>query len=254
MGPVDKRVFVIVALVALVIFAVIASAAALIPAVYGWLFRPPDNLVTLLGAVLVAIGLGATALQWRSDNESKREEARSRRHAEYAERLGAYRTWETNAAIMMLLNFDRDVIIRAGQPAERVSWADCELALIPASYRKYLYEPKLIAIRDCFNGWIENMSRLVYLENERLVERKDVDHLCKTLLQRVANEPQFAKTPFSRNLRLYIQWRGAEQVLVLFQRYGCDIKPLRDEDKAALSADIESGKYGQCEPSMRGSI
>lgn len=244
----------ILSLVGLTAFAVLFGAGVGSSAVSRWLLSPTDNLVTLVGSSFVLLGLLATARQWKEDAEVKREEARSRRHAEYAERLAGFRTWQTNAAIMMILNYDRDVIIRADSSAERVSWPICELALIPAPYRRYLYEPTLIAIRDCFDDWIGNISRLVYLEGEGLVKSTDVDHLCKSLLLRVSRETQFASTPFARNLRLYIQWNGAARVLALFNRYGADIRPMLAADKAALSRDIEAGRYGDCEPSSWGSL
>jgi hypothetical protein len=218
-----------------------------------WLFGPPDNLVTLLGADFVGLGLLATAKQWQVDNESKRAEARSRRHSEYADRRAAFRTWQTNAAVMMMLNYDRDVRIYEERPPVRVSWEVCEKAVIPAPYRQYLYDPELIAIRDCFNDWIENVTQLVYLEEEGLVEQRDVDNLCKPFLQRISHKTQFAHTSFARNLRLYIQWRESVRILGLFKRYGFDVTAIRERDKESLAADVASGKYGECHPSVWGS-
>lgn len=215
----------------------------------GWLFGPPDTLVTLIGSTLVAVGLLATARQWQADNQAKRDEARSRRHQEHAERRAAFRTWQTNAAVMMILNYERDVVIREDHSPEKVSWETCELALIPAPYRRYLYEPTLIAIRDCFNDWLENISTLIVQRDAGLVTQEDVDHLCKTLLLRVANQTNFASGRFARNLRLYIQWRGADRVIGLIKHYGCDITSMWIADDASLLADIQQGRYGECHPS-----
>jgi hypothetical protein len=241
------------ALIALLLSLVLSDALS-IPSVKDWLLSAPDNLVTLIGSALVLCGLLATAQQWRLDNESKREEARSRRHAEYAERVAAFKTWQTKSAIMMILNYERDVQLAEGQPLQKVNWGYCELALIPAPYRRYLYEPTLISIRDCFNDFIENVSRLVFLQRQGLVKQEDVDHLCRTLMVRIASETQFAATAFARNLRLYIHWRSDQRVLDLFRHYECDIESLKERDKAALEDDIIAGRYGLCERSSWGQI
>jgi hypothetical protein len=250
----DNLALVSVAIIGVVVFSALVGAGVTPSIFSAWLLRPPDNLVTLIGASFVLAGLALTARQWRSDVANKKEEARSRRHQEYADRLERFRTRQTNAAIMMLLNYDRDVQLHPDEEAERVSWDDCAKALIPATFRAYLYDPKSTAIRDCFNDLIENISRLVFLEKEGLVLTRDVDHLCRTLLVRIANDPQFADTSFARNLRLYIQWRDAGRVLDLFRRYKCDIEPKKAADIAALKKEIAAGVYGDCKPSNWGSL
>ena len=97
---------------------------------------------------------------------------------------------------MMLLNYDRDVIIRDSVGPERVSWGDTEKALVPGCFRQYLYEPQMTAIRDCFNDMLEGMSRLHFLLTEELVRQEDVDHICRP----PANAARLGYKVFPKNL------------------------------------------------------
>jgi hypothetical protein len=195
-----------------------------------------------LAAILLGSGIVVAALQWRSD-------AIARRHQLFAQRVEAFYTPKTKAAIQMLLNFDRDVDLFEGRPPIRVSWDLAALSLIPGNLRQYLYEPVPIAIRDCFNELLEQMRRLIYLAENRLVPQDDVDHILQPLLRRIAADRKGKGTRISRNLRLYIEWKRAGKVERLFRRYGWDITKMYDDDRAALKDEITSGLYGRCDAS-----
>lgn len=255
--------FILLSVVGLAVFSALFGAGVSILGISRWLLKPPDNLVTLIGSALVCAGLVFTSLQWRADVPAKIDEAQSRRIEQYIDRIHQFRTPQTNAAIMMLLNYDRDVTIRDSIGPERVTWNDTEKALVPGSFRHYLYEPQLTAIRDCFNDMLEGMSRLHFLLTEGLVRQEDVDHICRPLLTRLALDEKFANEPLARNLRLYILWRNPRGVMHLLQRYELPIKSMREGDVAALRQDIDADVYGPCEntgwgdliarPTMQGS-
>lgn len=246
--------FIVLSVVGLTVFAMLFGVGVSVTGFSGWLLKQPDNLVTLIGSALVCAGLVFTALQWRADVQAKLDEARSRRTEQYVERIRQFRTPQTNAAIMMLLNYDRDVIIRDSVGPERVSWKDTEKALVPGCFRRYLYEPQMTAIRNCFNDMLEGMSRLHFLLTEELVRQEDVDHICRPLLKRLVLDAKFSEEPLARNLRLYILWRNPRGVMHLLQRYGLPIETMRDGDTAALRQDIADDVYGPCEDTGWGDL
>jgi hypothetical protein len=145
-----RQAFVALSLGGLVTFSAMFGAGASMTKVGSWLTHETDNLVTLIGAGLVFAGLFQTS-------RTMRDEARSRRVDQYAARLREFRTVQTNAAIMMLLNYDRDIVLREGEGPTRCCWEQTAKALIPAYFRHYLYEPPLTVIRDCFNDLLEGM-------------------------------------------------------------------------------------------------
>lgn len=220
-----------------------------------WLWAPTDNLGTIIAAVLgalVASGVVALSLfysleQWRDEANSRRDEAASRRHEDFERRIERFRTPETRAALMMLHNYKR--LIPLVDNIEPVTWEEVEVALIPAIYREHGFEPRLIAIRDCFNGLLGGLTNLHFLKNEGLVLDRDVDHIAKELLIRVATN----EAKIFRNLRLYILWRKTG-ILSLFTAYGHDIKALKDADKASLELDLAAGRYGHCTASPWGTL
>jgi hypothetical protein len=212
-----------------------------------WLRSPTDNLATLISSAIVFLGLGVAALQWNLAS-------RSGRYQQFADRVRDFYTPHTKAAIKMLLNFERDIDLLPDTPPVRVSWELIGLALIPGTHRQYLYEPVLIAIRDRFNDLLQNLSRLAYLAQHDLVHWADVDHIVKPLILRIAADRKFQETRFARNLRLYIQWRGSEGVIVLFKRYDVDIRDRKATDKASLENDITTGFYGECRSSDWGAL
>lgn len=240
-------------------FILLASVTGMVAAASlsfrNWLFGPPDNLVTLIGAALVCVGLLFTARQWRADQAIKHEESAMRQVQLYTERLDYFRTPETRAAIMMLLNYERDVRLPGIDKPQRVTWDLSAKALIPGNMRAYLYEELLIAIRDCFNDLLEGMHRLEHMRMNRMLRDEDVDHICKPLIQRIALDPSFNGTALARNLRLYTLWRNASGVLSLFVRYGAPLdKRQLDADRAVLEREIADGIYGPCEPTSWGSF
>jgi hypothetical protein len=235
-----RQAFVALSLGGLVTFSAMFGAGASMTKVGSWLTHETDNLVTLIGAGLVFAGLFQTS-------RTMRDEARSRRVDQYAARLREFRTVQTNAAIMMLLNYDRDIVLREGEGPTRCCWEQTAKALIPAYFRHYLYEPPLTVIRDCFNDLLEGMSRLHFLLTQGLVQIDDVDHICRPLLTRLIADQKFAQEPLARNLRLYILWRNARGVLHLCDRYGLGIREMRDADQAALIDDLKAARYGPWE-------
>lgn len=240
-GPTFPReAFVAVSLGGLVTFSAMVGAGASISALGSWLTHETDNLVTLIGAGLVFAGLFQTS-------RTMRDEARSRRIDQYAARVRDFRTVQTNAAIMMLLNYDRDIVLREGEAPRRCCWDETAKALIPAYFRHYLYEPELTTIRDCFNDLLEGMSRLHFQLTQGLVQQEDVDHICRPLLTRLITDEKFAQEPLARNLRLYILWRNARGVLHLCDRYGLPIRELRDADRSGLIEDLKADRYGPWE-------
>lgn len=239
--------FVIVSLVGLAIFSALFGADVSISNVGPWLRKPPDNLVTLIGSCLVGGGLLLTSRTIRADAQAKRDEARSRRIEQYAERVREFRTLRTNAAVMMLLNYDRNVIVEEGGDPVRMCWDKTAHALVPGYFRHYLYEPELTVIRDCFNDLLEGMSRLHFLLTQGLVRKEDVDHICRPLLERLIRDPMFAEQPIARNLRLYILWRNSRGVMDLCERYGLPIRDMRDADVFALINELKANHYGPWE-------
>lgn len=231
-----------------------------------WWNRPTDNSATLLAAVISALvlllpviiawrqlrlsqqTLEAALAQSKGEEEVRAAEAKSRRAAEFQERIDQFFSTGTQAAIAIIHHHDRDVRLSDIRGAERVSWAECELALVPATHRPYIYEPKLTAIRDCFSGFIEGLSRLWYLREEGLLDPADVRHIIQPLLRRLVDHD----TPFFRNLRIYIHYCEAEPVLKLCEEYAEDIRPLLQQDLAALEAAIVRGDYGPCQASPWG--
>jgi hypothetical protein len=189
---VSAAAFVIVSLTGVIFYSAMIGAGLQLTAVGSWLAKETDNLATMIGTALVLVGLLVAPRQLRIDTEARREEARSRRYQEFADRIEKFRTPKARAAIMMLLNYERDVVIRDEHGPERVTWDECEVALIPARFREYLYEPRLIAIRDCFNELIENLTRLAFLLDEKLVFPPDVHHIAKPLVARIAADEQFS--------------------------------------------------------------
>lgn len=246
--------FIAVSLAGLSVFSVMIGANVAISDVATWLGKSPDNLVTLIGSALVGGGLLLTARTIRADTLAKLDEARSRRVEQYAERIREFRTLRTNAAIMMLLNFDRDIVVQEGERPERICWSDTAWALVPAYFRHYMYEPKLTVIRDCFNDLLEGMSRLHFLLTQDLVRQEDVDHICRPLLDRIVREPVFSERAIARNLRLYILWRNPRGVLHLCDRYGLPIRAMREADVAALLLELNAGQYGPWELTGWGSL
>lgn len=239
--------WILVSLAGLIVFSAAVGAGVSISEVGNWLLKPPDNLVTLIGAGLVGGGLLLTAANMQADRIAKRDEASSRRLEQYALRIREFRTLQTNAAIMMLLNYDRDIVVRAGDAPVRCCWNETALALVPGCFRHYLYEPKITLIRDCFNDLLEGMSRLHFLLVHELVRPADVDHICKPLLDRLIRDPKFSVEPVARNLRLYILWRNPRGVLRLCERYGLPIHGRRDADVADLKRELQRGTYGPWE-------
>jgi hypothetical protein len=209
-----------------------------------WLFAPTDNLGTMLaaagGAAIVAGGLWLNLKQWRA-------EAASRRHQELENRIEKFHTPETRAALMMIHYYERIIpLIDAKEP---VRWEEIEVALIPALYRQYLFEPRLTAIRDCFNDLLEGLTNLHFLMQQKLVQEDDVDHIARGLLVRIATYD----ARIYRNLRLYIIWRRTG-IMSLFRRYGCDIGATLEADKRSLESDIAAGRYGECVGSPWGEL
>lgn len=139
----------------------------------------------------------------------------------------------------MLHNFERIIpLIDAREP---VRWDEIEVALIPALYRQYLFEPRLTTLRDCFNDLLAGLTNLHFLLNQKLVKEDDVRHIARELLIRIATND----ARIFRNLRLYIIWRRAG-ILSLFRRYGHDIRETVEADKESLERDIAAGRYGEC--------
>ena len=228
------------------------------PPVGSWWARPTDNSATLFSAVISAfVLLLPVIIAWRqlrlsqktleaalahSDGEAavRAAEGKSRRAAEFQQRIDQFFTTPTQAAIAIIHHHDRDVRLSPDRGVERVTWADCELALIPATHRPYLYEPKLTAIRDCFSQFIEGLSRLWYFREQGLLEPLDVEHIVKPLLTRLVEYD----TPFFRNLRIFIQYCAAEPVLTMCRDYARDIRPTLQADLEALEVALVRGDYG----------
>jgi hypothetical protein len=209
-----------------------------------WLFSPTDNLGTIVAAAsgsgILALGLWASFKQWRA-------EAASRRHQEFENRIEKFHTPETRVALMMIYSYER--IIPLIDQKEPVRWEEVEVALIPALYRQYLFEPRLTMIRDCFNDLLAGLTNLHFLMNQKLVHKKDVEHIAKELLVRIATND----ARIFRNLRLYILWRDTG-IKSLFRQYGCDIEKNVEADKRALLQDLAHGRYGKCEGSPWGQL
>ena len=234
------------------------AAAGSQSAVADWWTRPTDNSATVLSALISAFVLLLPVLiAWRQLRLSQKTleaalaqtegeaavraaEAKSRRAAEFQQRLDQFFTTGTQAAIAIVHHHDRDVRLSAERGVERVTWAECELALVPATYRPYVYEPKLTAIRDCFLQWIEGLSRLWYFREQGLLDPIDVEHIVKPLLARLVAHD----TPFFRNLRIFIQYCAAEPVMVMCQEYARDIRPSLPDDLERLEAALVRGDYG----------
>jgi len=234
--------------------------------VQSWWDRPTDNSATLLAAVISALvlllpviiawrqlrlsqqTLEAALAQSKGEEKVRTAEAKSRRAAEFQERIDQFFSTGTQAAIAIIYHHDRDVRLSEIRGVERVSWAECELALVPATHRPYIYEPKLTAIRDCFAEFIEGLSRLRYLREEGLLDPADMRHIVQPLLARFVDYD----TPLFRNLRVYIHYCEAEAVLKLFEEYAVDIRPTFRRDLAALEAAIVRGDYGRCQASPWG--
>jgi hypothetical protein len=228
------------------------------PGAANWWARPTDNSATVLSALISAFVLLLPVLiAWRqlrlsqktleaalaqSEGEAavRAAEAKSRRAAEFQQRLDQFFTTGTQAAIAIIHHHDRDVRLSAERGVERVTWAECELALVPATYRPYVYEPKLTAVRDCFLEWIEGLSRLWYFREQGLLDPVDVEHIVKPLLARLVEHD----TPFFRNLRIFIQYSAAEPVLVMCQEYARDIRSSLSDDLERLEAALLRGDYG----------
>lgn len=230
------------------------SFCSVVAVMGGWLMKAPDNLSGLLSSGLVAAGLIFTAKQWRSDVQHKREEAKARDLQSYVDRLDRFRTPKTRAAIMMLLNYDRDIKLEEGGDKERIDWEKTALALVPGNFRSYLYEPDLTSIRDCFNDLLDGMDRLYYLETAGLLRPSDVDHICRPLIRRISADAQFTHLPIARNFRLYVLWRNAQGVIQLFKRYGWDLGLRRSADVEALRREMVKGTYGECEDTGWGNL
>lgn len=231
-----------------------------------WWNRPTDNSATLLSALISAVvlllpiviawrqlrlsqqTLEAAMAQSRREDETRAAEAKSRRAAEFQQRLDQFFSVGTQAAIAIIHHHDRDVRLSQMRAVERVTWAECERALVPATHRPYTYEPKLTAIRDCFSELIEGLSRLRYLREEGLLDPTDMRHIVQPLLARLA----LHDTPFFRNLRIHIHYCEAEPVLTLFAEYAVDIRPSFPRDLAELEAAIVRGDYGPCRASPWG--
>jgi len=231
-----------------------------------WWNRPTDNTATLLSALISAVvlllpivvawrqlrlgqrTLEAALAQSRREEETRAAEAKSRRAAEFQQRLDQFFSIGTQAAIAIIHHHDRDVRLSQTRAVERVSWAECECALVPATHRPYAYEPKLTAIRDCFSELLEGLSRLRYLREEGLLDPTDMRHIVQPLLARLA----LHDTPFFRNLRIHIHYCEAEPVLTLFEDYAADIRPSFARDLAELEAAIVRGDYGPCRASPWG--
>lgn len=234
--------------------------------VVSWWDHPTDNGATLLAAGISALvlllpviiawrqlrlsqqTLEAALEQSRGEEEVRAAEAKSRRAAEFQERINQFFSTGPQAAIAIIYHHDRDVRLSDIRGVERVSWAECELALVPATHRPYTYEPKLTAIRDCFSQFIEGLSRLWYLREEGLLDPADVRHIVEPLLTRLVDHD----TPFFRNLRIYIHYCEAGAVLKLCEDYVADIRPSLERDLAALEAAIARGEYGPCKASPWG--
>lgn len=153
-----------------------------------WLFAPTDNLGTILaatlGSLIVAGGLWLNLRQWRA-------EAASRRHQEFESPIEKFHTSETRAALMMIHSYER--IIPMIDAKEPVRWEEIEVALIPALFRQYLFEPRLTMIRDCFNDLLAGLTTLHFLLNHRLVKKEDVDYIAKGLfIQIVTNDARIS--------------------------------------------------------------
>jgi len=231
-----------------------------------WWARPTDNSATVLSALISAFVLLLPVLiAWRqlrlsqktleaalaqSEGEAavRAAEAKSRRAAEFQQRLDQFFTTGTQAAIAIIHHHDRDVRLSAERGVERVTWAECELALVPATYRPYVYEPKLTAIRDCFSEWIEGLSRLWYFREQGLLDPLDVEHIVKPLLALLVEYD----TPFFRNLRIFIQYSAAEPILVMCREYARDIRSSLPGDLERLEAALVRGDYGAWRPSPWG--
>ena len=243
-----------------------AQATIVQPQAGSWWTRPTDNSATMFSAVISAfVLLLPVIIAWRqlrlsqktleaalahSDGEAavRAAEGKSRRAAEFQQRIDQFFTTPTQAAIAIIQHHDRDVRLSADRGVERVTWADCELALIPATHRPYLYEPKLTAIRDCFSQLIEGLSRLWYFREQGLLEPLDVEHIVKPLLSRLVDYD----TPFYRNLRIFIQYCAAEPVLTMCRDYARDIRPALQTDLGALEAALVRGDYGAWQASPWG--
>lgn len=236
------------------------------PAADSWWTHPTDNKATLLSALISAFvlllpiviawrqlrlsqkTLEAAIAQSRSEAETRAAEAKSRRAAEFQARLDQFFSNGTQAAIAIIHHHDRDVRLSETRGIERVSWAECDVALVPATHRPYIYEPKLTAIRDCFSELIEGLSRLRYLRDEGLLDPADMRHIVQPLLERLIDY----ETPFFRNLRIHIHYCEAEPVLKLFEEYAVDIRQSFQRDLAGLEKAIVRGDYGPCEASPWG--
>jgi len=236
------------------------------PKIESWWARPTDNSATLLSAMIAAFvlllpvviawrqlrlsqrTLEAALAQSQSDAEVRAAEAKSRRAAEFQQRLDQFFSTGTQAAIAIIHHHDRDVRLSEDREVERVTWAECELALVPATHRPYIYEPKLTAIRDCFSELVESLSRLWYFREQELLEAADVQHIAQPLLARLVEHD----TPFFRNLRIFIHYCAAEPVLNLFADYVCDIRPSFPDDLSKLEAAIMRGDYGAFQASPWG--
>jgi hypothetical protein len=110
-----------------------------------WLFNQTDNLTTLIGYMILAGGSIIAYRQWRAEQVWRKGEASSRRQEMLSARVDSFYTPATRNAILMMLSYERDILLWPGEELTKVSWDDCARALIPALFREYLYDQKEIA-------------------------------------------------------------------------------------------------------------
>ncbi|MBB5715835.1 hypothetical protein [Sphingomonas aerophila] len=205
-----------------------------------WLFSDEtSNFATLLGYVLVAAS-GLFAYQrWGHDRRIKRIELLMERLGSFNETPGA------RNAVMMLYNHDRMIPLwDQDEPPEkryvRVTWAEVEFALIPHPIYPDRFDPKLSAIRDCFEDYLSRMGQIwIYLELG-VITSEDARKILAPWLRRFGLVEQRSKVV--RNLRLYIRWRKLEPVERLFATYDVDLTDTAIADWQALDVEVNGEK------------
>lgn len=208
-----------------------------------WAFRQTDNITvvatSIIGYMLVAFASYFAYKQWIKDQRWKQIEALMDRIEAFGDTPGS------KNAMMMMASQDREIPLWDKERPEdryvRVSWDDVSRALIPGDMISYPYVAKLTAIRDSFEDFLGRLSHLQAFLEANLLTDSEASHIMDNWVRRfthLSSNPQL-----SRNLRIYIEWRGMKKVQDLFARFGVDLKKGIDVDLRELAAEIKRGEW-----------
>lgn len=210
-----------------------------------WLFKSTDNLATLIGYVIVAIGARFTYRQWTRSEAWKRREVFFERVSSFIETPG---NWN---AILLLEYFEREVALwdknNAEERYEYVTREQVATALIPPNLLVWTSAPKEMAIRDSFDDLLGRFAFVqLFSQKPKLLKDDEIKLLVNaftTSIKRLIISSNAIDKALIGHLFLYINYKNFEKLKDLLRICDIDIDQYLAINRSQLVNDIADNKW-----------